>query len=111
VSDDVERSKEGPAYHVAHRGHECCSECGRGFWPVEWESAAYLADIGITPNTLRAGDKVIITGNITCTNAIALISVQRPSQQDNQPAFAWGYLGSIRAALSNGEMFVGSASQ
>jgi hypothetical protein len=80
-------------------------------WSVDWESAAYLDDIGIKPNMLRAGDKVIITGNITRTNTIALISVQRPSQQDNQAAFSWGYLGPIRAALSSGEMFVGLASQ
>jgi hypothetical protein len=80
-------------------------------WTVDWESAVYLDDIGIKPNTLRAGDRVIITGNITRTNTIALISVQRPSQQDNQAAFSWGYLGPVRAALSNGEMFVGLASQ
>ena len=80
-------------------------------WPVEWESAAYLDDVGIKPNTLGPGDKVIITGNITRMNTIALISIQRPSQEDNQPAFSWGYLGPIRAALSNGEMFVGSASR
>jgi hypothetical protein len=72
-------------------------------WQVEWESATYLNEIGIRPNTLKSGDQVIITGSITPTNTIRLISVQRPSD-----GFSWGYLGAIRAAPSEGVMFVSS---
>jgi hypothetical protein len=75
-------------------------------WPVEWESAEYLKDIGIRPNTLRSGDKVIITGNITSRKTISLISVQRPSD-----GFSWGYLPPIRWLGSDGVMFVGPAPQ
>jgi len=75
-------------------------------WSVEWETADYLEQIGIKPNTLRAGDQIIATGNITRTNAIRLISIQRPSD-----GFSWGYLGPVRAPLTNGSMFVGLVSQ
>jgi hypothetical protein len=76
-------------------------------WLVEWESADSLKETGLGPNTLKSGETVIITGNITRTNTLSLISVQRPSSV----AFSWGYLGPIRAALSDGMMFVGLARQ
>jgi hypothetical protein len=77
-------------------------------WSVEWESADYLKGIGISPDTLKSGNKVIITGNVTRENTVRLISIQRPS--DN---FFWGYgyVGSVRSAISAGVMFVGSAPQ
>jgi hypothetical protein len=75
---------------------------GSQAWPVEWERPDYLKEIGIAPNTLRAGDKVLITGNVTRTNTIRLISVQRPSD-----GFSWGFLGPVRSVLSDGSMFVG----
>src|SRR6266496_418313 len=62
-------------------------------WPVEWESADNLMEIGIQPNTLKPGDQVVVTGNITRTNTVRLISLQRPSD-----AFSWGYLSAVRFA-------------
>jgi Carboxypeptidase regulatory-like domain/Family of unknown function (DUF6152) len=73
-------------------------------WLVEWESADSLKEIGIRPDTLKSGDRLIITGNLTRTNTLALISVQRPSD-----GFSWGDLGAVRTAISDGMMFVGPA--
>jgi hypothetical protein len=75
-------------------------------WPVEWESAEYLKEMGITSNTLRAGDQVIVTGDITRSNTLRLVAVRRPSD-----GFSWGALEPIRAAQFDGLMFVSSASQ
>jgi hypothetical protein len=75
-------------------------------WLVEWESADYLKEIGLRPDTLKSGDTLIITGNLTRTNTLSLISVQRP-----RDGFSWGYLRSVRSALSDGMMFVGPARQ
>src|SRR5205085_6590932 len=75
-------------------------------WPVEWESADDLNEIGIRPNTLKPGDQVIVTGNITSTNTIRVISLQRPSD-----GFSWGYLSAIRFAAPDRTMFVSSTPQ
>src|SRR5262249_45491179 len=73
-------------------------------WSVEWESADYLTGNGISPDILKSGNKVIITGNVTRENTVRLISIQRPSD-----GFFWGYgyRGSVRPAISDGVMFVG----
>jgi hypothetical protein len=75
-------------------------------WPVEWEGADYLKEIGITANTLKAGDQVIVVGNITRTNTIRVISLQRPF--DN---FSWGLSYGVRAAPFDGVMFIAPAPQ
>ena len=75
-------------------------------WPIEWESADYLAELGIRPNTLQPGDHIIVTGAITRTNTIRLIGVMRPSD-----GFFWGYLGLVHSAPSDGLMFVSSSLQ
>src|SRR5215475_1607015 len=75
-------------------------------WMVEWESADSLKETGLRPNTLKSGDTVIITGNVTRTNTLSLITIQRPSD-----AFSWGYLGPVRSAFSDGIMFVGLTRQ
>jgi len=75
-------------------------------WSVEWESADYLKELGMTPSTLRVGDQVLIVGSITRGNTIRLISIRRLSD-----GFSWGYLSAGRVAPFDGVMFVGSISQ
>jgi hypothetical protein len=72
-------------------------------WPVEWESADYLKELGITPNAFKSGDHVIVTGNFTRTNSIRLISIRRPVG-----GFSWGYPSAVRVAPFDGVMFVSS---
>jgi hypothetical protein len=75
-------------------------------WPVEWESTGYLKEIGIRPNTLKPGDPLIVTGNITRTNTIRLVTMQRPSD-----GFSWGSLNVVRSTSRDGVMFVSSAAK
>src|SRR5262249_17884626 len=75
-------------------------------WPVEWESADNLKELGVTSNTFRGGDQVLVIGNITRDDAIQLISIRRPSD-----GFSWGCLNAGRVALFDGDMFVGATSQ
>jgi hypothetical protein len=75
-------------------------------WPVEWESADYLKELGMTPDTFRTGDQVIVTGSFTRTNSIRLISIRRPA--DGRPSFSWGYASAVRVAAFDGVMFVDS---
>lgn len=73
-------------------------------WLVEWGSADSFTEIGLRPDTLKSGDAVIITGNLTRANTLSLISIQRPLD-----GFSWGYLHSVRSTFSDGMMFVGPA--
>src|SRR5262249_46858558 len=72
-------------------------------WPVEWESADYLKELGMTPNAFKDGDQVIVTGSFTRTNSIRVISIRRPSN-----GFSWGYASAVRVAPFDGVMFVNS---
>ena len=75
-------------------------------WPVEWASTDYLAGIGLQPNTLKIGDQVIVTGNVTPPNTIHLIVVKRPSD-----GFSWGDVNAFSSAPSDAVMFVSSSSR
>jgi hypothetical protein len=74
-------------------------------WRIEWESAANLLETGIKPNTLKVGDQVIITGNLTRANTLRLIIVRRPSD-----GFSWGGTNVFSPTLSDSVMFVSVSS-
>jgi uncharacterized protein DUF6152 len=60
-------------------------------WGVEWGGAGALAGQGVTRDSLKAGDHVIITGNPgrnPIDHRIRMRSLRRPS--DN---FGWGFQG------------------
>ncbi len=75
-------------------------------WPVEWQSADYLKEIGVKPNTLKVGDQVIVIGNLTRRNTIDLVIVKRLSD-----GFSWGDVNAVSSAPSDGVMFVSSTSR
>ncbi len=57
-------------------------------WSVEWGGAGQLGGQGVTRETLKPGDYVVITGNPGRTEAdhrIRMLSVRRPSD-----GFGWG---------------------
>jgi thiamine monophosphate kinase len=56
-------------------------------WTVEWVGTGQLGQSGITGQTLKAGDQVIVTGNLGRfdPHQLRMISIQRPSD-----GFRWG---------------------
>ena len=71
-------------------------------WRIEWESADNLAETGVGPNMLKAGDQVIITGNAIRPDTMRLIIVRRPAGA----GFSWGDTSVVSSAPSEGVMFV-----
>ena len=62
-------------------------------WAVEWQGASQLAAAGISPQTLRAGDIVIVTGHpgrIAAENRILMVEIKRTTDD-----FAWKNAGSL----------------
>ena len=60
-------------------------------WGVEWGGAGQLSGQGVTRDSLRAGDHVIITGNPgrnAADNRIRMRSLLRPSD-----GYGWGFEG------------------
>jgi hypothetical protein len=57
-------------------------------WSVEWGGAGQLSGQGVTRETLRAGDVVVITGNPgrnPAEHRIRMLTLRRPSD-----GFGWG---------------------
>jgi hypothetical protein len=57
-------------------------------WAVEWQGAAQLVDAGITKDTLKAGDPVIVTGNpgrVAEDHRIRMVTIKRTTD-----GFGWG---------------------
>ena len=73
-------------------------------WHIEWESADDLAQDGIRPNMLKAGDQVIVTGNLTRTTTLRLVILRRPSGA----GFSWGGISAFSSGPSSGTMYVSS---
>jgi hypothetical protein len=67
-------------------------------WPVEWQGADELK-----PDTLKAGDQVVVTGSVTRRNTIDLVSIRRL-----RDGFSWGDSNSISVPPSDSMMFVSS---
>ncbi len=60
---------------------------------VEWQGASQLAGIGISPQTVRAGDIVIVTGHpgrIAAENRILMLEIKRTTDD-----FAWKNAGGL----------------
>ena len=60
-------------------------------WGVEWGAAGQLTSQGVTRETLKAGDHVVITGNPNRNPnepRIRMLSLRRPSD-----GFGWGFEG------------------
>lgn len=58
-------------------------------WAIEWGGAARLSTQGVTRDTFKPGDKVIITGNPSRTpgeRRVKMNTLHRPSD-----GFAWGF--------------------
>lgn len=75
-------------------------------WRIEWQDAGSLSQFGIKPDTLRAGDQVIITGNLVRPNTMRLVIVRRPSN-----GFSWGATNVSASAPADGVMFVSPAAR
>ena len=57
-------------------------------WAVEWQGAAQLVDSGITKDTMRSGDPVIVTGNPgrdPADHRLRMVTITRTSD-----GFSWG---------------------
>jgi hypothetical protein len=57
-------------------------------WAVEWQSTAQIFGAGITKDTLKAGDSVIVTGNPgrdPADHRIRLLTIKRTTD-----SFVWG---------------------
>jgi len=57
-------------------------------WAIEWQGAAQLVDAGITKDTLKAGDPVIVTGNpgrAAEDHRIRMVTIKRTTD-----GFGWG---------------------
>lgn len=56
-------------------------------WTIEWVGSGQLGQSGINGQTLKAGDRVIVTGNVGRfdPHQLRMISIQRPSD-----GFRWG---------------------
>jgi hypothetical protein len=57
-------------------------------WAIEWGGAGQLGGQGVTRETLRPGDKVIITGNPgrnPADHRVRMVTLRRPSD-----GFGWG---------------------
>jgi len=76
-------------------------------WHIEWQSADDLAQDGIRPNMLKAGDHVIVTGNLIRTNTMRLVILRRPVG-----GFTWGDINALSFSQPlGGTMFVSSHSK
>ena len=57
-------------------------------WAIEWGGAGQLGGQGVTRETLKPGDKVIITGNPgrnPADHRVRMVTLRRPSD-----GFGWG---------------------
>ena len=57
-------------------------------WAVEWQGTAQIASAGITRDTLKAGDPVIVTGNPgrdPADHRIRMVTIKRTTD-----GFVWG---------------------
>jgi hypothetical protein len=57
-------------------------------WAIEWQGAAQLVDAGITKDTLKSGDPVIVTGNPgrdPADHRIRMVTIKRTTD-----GFGWG---------------------
>jgi len=57
-------------------------------WAIEWQGAAQLVDAGITKDTLKAGDPVVVTGNpgrAAEDHRIRMVTIKRTTD-----GFGWG---------------------
>jgi hypothetical protein len=57
-------------------------------WAIEWQGAAQLVDSGITKDTLKAGDPVVVTGNpgrAAEDHRIRMVTIKRTTD-----GFGWG---------------------
>jgi hypothetical protein len=57
-------------------------------WAIEWGGAGQLGGQGVTRETLKPGDKVVITGNPgrnPADHRVRMVSLRRPSD-----GFGWG---------------------
>jgi len=57
-------------------------------WAVEWSAAGNLAQQGVERQTLRVGDKVVVTGRPSRTPGefrVQMLTLERPSD-----GFSWG---------------------
>jgi hypothetical protein len=75
-------------------------------WRIEWESGDLLTSMGLRPNTLKIGDRLLVTGNLTRDNTIRLVIVRRLSD-----GFSWGDVNAVLFPPSEGLMFVSSSSR
>ena len=76
-------------------------------WHIEWESGDDLARDGIRPNMLKAGDHVIVTGNLIRTNTLRVVILRRPLG-----GFSWGDINTFLFSQPlSGTMFVSSYSK
>ena len=60
-------------------------------WAVEWGAGGQLSRDGVTRDSLKPGDHVIITGNPGRTpedHRVRMRSIKRPAT-DNAPEFSW----------------------
>ena len=57
-------------------------------WAVEWQGAAQLGDAGITKDTLKAGDPVLVVGNpgrAVEDHRVRMVTIKRTTD-----GFSWG---------------------
>lgn len=57
-------------------------------WAIEWQGAAQLVDAGITKDTLKAGDPVVVVGNPgrdPADHRIRMVTIKRTTD-----GFGWG---------------------
>ncbi len=62
-------------------------------WAVEWSGTGQLGGQGVTRETLRAGDQIIIVGRpsrVTGEYRLLMVSLKRPSD-----GFSWGSRGEV----------------
>ena len=62
-------------------------------WAVEWSGTGQLGGQGVTRETLRAGDQIIIVGRpsrVTGELRLLMVSLRRPSD-----GFSWGTRGEV----------------
>jgi len=61
-------------------------------WAVEWGAGGQLGRQGVTRDTLKAGDHVIVIGNPGRTaedHRLRMVNITRPAA-NGQPEFKWG---------------------
>ena len=61
-------------------------------WAVEWGAGGQLGRQGVTRDTLKAGDHVIVVGNPGRTaedHRLRMVNITRPAA-NGQPEFKWG---------------------